>query len=252
MNDMNETASPPDAKGFTLTELLVCMCIISILVILGSSMTASTLHRARTQVCISNLKTISMATFSYLLDHDMTFPASIESYASNPMPWPDSISGYGVESPSQTRDKVWYCPETDVNTPDRVSWGCPSYGASDVIFRVRGNVDGAPEGAASGIPLTRMAQIARPSSTMMIWDNGAPGHPLWGHWQGVAMRWNDFAWPPTSDSGYWQGAPAIRHYGAKGKNDAFVAAFCDGHVEAISTGDPRVQSTTDRANMVTP
>lgn len=237
--------------AFTLTELLVCICIIATLVALVSAVSGPVLARARTQICISHLKSIGFATLSYAWDHDTSLPPSIVYYESYQATWMDLLTDYGIGG-TWTQDKVWYCPETDVNTPDRVSWGCPSYGANDLLFSVGSSSARQPDGSGPGIALTRLTQIKNPGATMMIWDNGAPSHPLWGHWQGVGLRWVDFQWPPTNDNGYYQGQPALRHYGSKGKNSAFVTVFCDGHAEAISEGDPRVQSASDRTTLVTP
>lgn len=241
---MNRTV-PQKCHAFTLTELLVCVGIIAVLASLMLASMKPLLHKGRTLTCLSNLRTISLAVLAYVQDHDATFPASLELGGAS---WMDSIVGYGVRSHYNTRDKVWYCPETDVNTPDRVSWGCPSYGANDLLFQKRY----AADGSNSADPLIKLPQVNRPATTMMLWDNGNTGHPLWGHWQGIGTRWTDFAWPPVKDAAYWQGAPAPRHYGARGPQTSFGAVFCDGHAEEISVQDARVQSAADRLNLVTP
>lgn len=98
------------AKGlhaFTLLELIAVFAVLSILAALAYPDISNYLAKAREVVCMSNMKSITLATRSYLIDHDSIWPQPQAPYNSPEWEnfWTNSLEPYGVGS------KVWQCPQ---------------------------------------------------------------------------------------------------------------------------------------------
>lgn len=130
---MSRTARRPASIGaFTLIEMLVVVGIISLLAALLFPVLISARSKARSAVCLSNMKQIGDAILLYAQDYDDLFPygADPSDQHSNPSIWPPSQQPTVDAMPQLNTvldayiksDEVWRCP-ADTGFDHLDTWG---------------------------------------------------------------------------------------------------------------------------------
>ena len=181
--------------GFTLVELLVVVSIISLL--MGTLLPA--LGRARESgkrvACLSNLKQIGLATQLYVNEYEY-YP---RAWQDSERRWMDLVKPY-----ISKKSKVYSCSSDRLQ--EAVQWDPEiilSYGIN--CFNFAGDQSCFWYGV-------KAANVNRPAETILFADC-TPGKYYCG-W----LPWRE----PVNGVDY-------RHV-----NNSFCAAFCDGHVEALT------------------
>jgi prepilin-type N-terminal cleavage/methylation domain-containing protein/prepilin-type processing-associated H-X9-DG protein len=238
-------------RGFTLLELLIVVAIIAVLAAVLFPVFAQAREKARATACLSNARQVGLAMTMYMQDYDEVILPWFVATGQLPQlnsPDPevrraDSKVWSQLVQPYLKNTQALYCPsfneETLVKNASRPTCDGPSvsalfpggyyYSHFGLAFSLVGGSCRAdsPRFAYPGndiryAPVKTLAQIARPSETVILQDNftmqvSQPG----------AAIWTAFG----CECGF-DGQGSSRHQ--QGCNYVFV----DGHAKLI-TGNPR-------------
>ena len=164
--------------GFTLTELLVVMAIISVLAALLLPAVSLVKNNVKKATCSNNLRQMGIAMFLHLEDNESTFPDGRRDY-----PWPNSapvwyeaISNYTVDYPIwnwwtlKPLPKIFDCPSGNKSTWNNLmsvtAYPWPytgDYAANRTL--------GQPEDKQQGQPdLTKFLRFKHPAEMPFVQD----------------------------------------------------------------------------------
>jgi len=124
-------------NGFTLIELLIVVAIIAILAAMLLPALSRAREKARSALCINNLKQIGVAVHMYINDYHGLIPykPGIGGWGSYALPYRLFKYGYLKDG------KVWYCPSF-ARTPYKINYWQPT------------KPSGPDEVVAPGVPVT--------------------------------------------------------------------------------------------------
>lgn len=171
--------------AFTLIELLVVIAIIGILAGMLFPVFSNARERGNQTSCMSNMKQIGIALYSYLQDNDDRFPlnrfpppgASLDSIVA-----PAAYNWKHAIYPLVRNREVFRCPSNPNRMRNDESNDYPiSYAYNGAYFNEYANY-------RNGRPVA-MNRIREPSGTLMLVETRGP-EPDMGHW-GVLLTFND-------------------------------------------------------------
>ena len=247
--------TPCRAGGFTLIELLVVIAIIAMLIGVLLPALKGARDSARSIICTSNLRTLSIITQQYADDYNGVLPRSSHSAGFNQLPWAatlyEPITGRPFEGTSYSWDNEgWWeatnthyrCPhdrrESPIEQPG-LPFSLPalSYGFN-VYFELKpSEIDPGRSSNSERPPWQRVTSIPRPSSTVLMGelvDSASRDHIMAHFWRTLGVN-------PDSE------IAMHRHGGTS--NSASGYAWLDGHASTVAfseTYDP--SNSIDRWN----
>lgn len=162
--------------GFTLSDLLVTLAMVSVLAAVLGPVVARARGRAKLAVCMGNLQQVTRAVLQYAQDHQQRLPLMEDSPA--PGGWwfyKDRVKGYlGLHGPSSPEEKVFACPDDrgygEGTERPRPFWQSRKHNFTSYVFNGV-NLPGVPN--IAGWPLLAIEEPAR-TLLVMEWTAHAP------------------------------------------------------------------------------
>ena len=193
-------------RGFTLIELLVVIAIIAILAAILFPVFARAREKARQTSCLSNCKQMGLAVLMYAQDYGERYPSLMlnleEPFIYNGFSHHNMLWYMAIE-PYHRNVQVFNCPSTAATWRGQYT-GDTRYGINAIITR-----------HVNPPTAVMMAEVARPSETLIIADSD---------WTGT----NDYGW---SNSYNLTQNPHVSRFIPARHNEGANIVFCDGHAK---------------------
>lgn len=201
---MKKTAPSP---GFTLIEMLVVIAIIALLASLITPAVTNALDAAKRSHCMSNLKQIGTATFSYMVEHDGYLPPVRNGGWSSGQVWMEILSPYLGSEVEDVRDGRIAsisnaCPEW-INQRNETK---PGYGMNPFPAAFSKRFPSGSGKANFSKRTLQLTDIDNPSNAILIGDS------VDWHLSLMNGKW----WTAENKWGYTSGHP--NRHGKKGAN----------------------------------
>jgi prepilin-type N-terminal cleavage/methylation domain-containing protein/prepilin-type processing-associated H-X9-DG protein len=213
--------------GFTLIELLVVVAIIAILAAILLPVLSKAREKARSALCMNNLKQLGQAMHMYLLDYDEYFPhysaRRLHRALAQYLNYPDAQYQYGGPR------GVFRCPS------HRPIYGGPSYCLN--IYLGWRDYWLYPT-YYDRIQPVKLSRVRHPGRIIMICDGKYYADPKLPYdkrydqiyTSGTPLDYETWVWPPYAASFSW-GFVSPRH------NRMINVVMVDGHCEALKPED---------------
>ncbi len=135
-------------NGFTLVEVLVVIVVIATLATISSVGWRNMIDRGKATKCLTNLRTIGLASMAYAADHDMTLPVTVHQRKQGLQSWTLSLQEY---------------------TTTTLSFRCPCDEVKDRQFTycINDFLTPNPAGAAL-LNFSRLSRLSSPARTIMF------------------------------------------------------------------------------------
>ena len=250
------------SAGFTLIELLVVISIVALLMAILAPVSQSARQQARTVLCGSNIKQLTLGLFVYETENQ-TLPYGFHNTLTQP---PGGYPGYaqydrkgwwwfnyigGLYNKAESKKTVLHCPSKRLRNPRlKNNILCGNYGVNRSICKSSDDMQSRREEFV-GMPLST-SDISRPAETLLIVDSG----------YSIITWWHATDEPPVSlgciieDTAYipglwinkerdlWDGQEQDAIYG-RHPNKTVNVGFADGHISRTKAHDLFVEKTNN-------
>ena len=256
--------------AFTLIELLVVIATIALLMAVLVPALQSSRQRAKSVLCSSNIKQLTVGLFMYETENGI-LPHAFDNTPMYPPPggyaggsaydrigwwWFNHMDGYF--SKDKAKRTVLLCPSKHIrNRRLKGNILCGNYGVNQSICKSSSGRESRSE--FIGMPL-RSADISRPAETLLIVDSG----------YSMINWWHATDAPPTAlgniiieDTAYIPGLkinaerdlwPGQERDAINGRhpNKSVNVGFADGHISSVKADDLLVEESDGNYNNRSP
>ena len=249
------------SAGFTLIELLAVISIVALLMAILAPVSQSARQQARTVLCGSNIKQLTLGLFAYEAKNQILPYGFHNTLTSPPGGYPGG-SAYdrrgwwwfnyigGLYSKAESKKTVLHCPSKQLRNPKlKNNILCGNYGVNQSICKSSSGRESHSE--FIGTPL-RSGHISRAAETLLILDSG----------YSIITWWHATDAPPVSpgstieDTAYvpglwinkerdlWDGQEQDAING-RHPNKSVNVGFVDGHIGHMKADDLFVEKSGD-------
>ena len=204
--------STGDEIGFTLTEILVAMCIVFLLSAMLLPTVRKGMESAHAAGCVNNLRQLGLGLVQFASENNGNLPPATE-YAIDPTGTVTGITPFS-RNPSgwvyQYADPIWpkatrlgVCP-ADTNKMRNTYYWIYSYNYCFLVSYVNGSPDkNGNEGSLANNGYGRKIKLAEAGKKVLLidaidlneaksWSNGTPRPSPSANGVGGAFLWNDY------------------------------------------------------------
>jgi len=212
------------AYGFTLTDLLVILAIVSVLSAVVVARATAVRSQARLSRCISNLQQVNRAVLTFCNDNNQTLP-TITPTDQNSLWWwyKEQVKRYvGLTGPSSPEDKVFACPQDRGYSDPKPFCQSPRFDYGSYVF------NGVTMEAVPNIAGWELPSIKRPARTLLVMEWTAHA-PLSWHRSKTGTRNMPFYRDAESVVGFVDGHVRLTKIYYDGYNAAYTQDPIDGY-----------------------
>ena len=222
-------------KNYIMVEFQITIAVLVLMLVIIMPVIYKAKERAKSRICISNLKQCAMGfTFYSEINMDYMPYASGNKYG---IPW--TLLMISENGSKNLTPKMVSCPVMKKKKKKDTTWWRfqPDYGVNDHLLSSSGNGSGNETG--------KLPRLSDPSEKLLVtdtWRNSSDGTPQldsgWYCWDRVFM---------LNRRNIQMGRPAARHFG-----NTVPSAFADMHVRLIQIPDRDSPETSPYFNYATP
>jgi prepilin-type N-terminal cleavage/methylation domain-containing protein len=166
------SATRDRANGFTLTDLMVVVAVLSVLAAIAVARAASMKENTSLERCTANLQKVTGAVLTFCNDHNQTLPGP-DSTAPDDLWWwyKEDVKDYlGLTGPSSTGDLVFACPGDRGYSDPKPFHLNPRFDFGSYVF------NGVTLPGMPNVAGRRLSSVKKPSQTLLVmeWTAHAP------------------------------------------------------------------------------
>lgn len=212
------------ASGFTLTDLLVSLAVVSLLCAIAVAQGTAVRNKSRLERCTANLQKVNGAVLSFCNDNNQTLP-SVTPDDSRSLWWwyKEQVKRYvglsGVSSPSDT---VFACPEDRGYSDPKPFYLSPRFDYGSYVFNGV-TMEGVPNLAG-----WQLSSIKKPRRTLLVMEWTAHA-PLSWHRSKTGKRNMPFYCDAQSVVGFVDGHVSLTRIYYDGCDAAYTQDPIDGY-----------------------